>query len=51
MIFKRKELKVSLYHVLPQKNNISFVTGIWWQFGKNKPAKIIVPGMPKAKGA
>jgi hypothetical protein len=40
-----------LPYVLPQKNYIGFVTGVWWQIGKNKPAKIIIPGMPKAKGA
>ena len=44
-------LKLSLPHVLSQKNYIGFVTGVWWQIGENQPAKIAVPGMSKTKGA
>ena len=51
LFFKARELKVSLSHVLSQKNYIGLVTGIWWQIGENQSAKAAFPGMPKAKGA
>ena len=49
--FKAQELKVSLHHVLSQKNYIGLVTGIWGQIGENQSAKAAFPGMPKTKGA